>query len=884
MPRKYLLVAWCLVLASGAAAETACRVTPASIEENLQMGLITDLVITIENIGDDPFAVNPSVSLPFTIVHEDGPNPVPPSGSHVVFVRFWALQGGTFSTVLETGASACASVPITIHAVGAEPGCAWTEAPAADFGSVGVGGQGVRMLTFRNSGNTTLADVTFASEGDRFYIYEGAGPVTLLPNQSQYVGVAFVPADTVVSQGSIAASTDACEPLLLQGRGVGPLPQIVLEYGSLDFGDVCAGSSAVRWLTVRNDGDNGARVRPQVDPPFYCYFNGDDWGDMYLVPHWDVDLQLVYRPLDTDAHADTLTFDNPFCAVVPLRGHGMTPQAVCEPSETAVDFGEVPLGLCRERDVVVANTGCLPLTIAPSLPGDDGFAIVVNDGPATVAAGRRRTLRVRFQPGVTGEATCGLRLGSAACPDIPLAGTGVPTVGGCRPVPAVLDLGPLPTGLFRTLSFQLANDSGYAAAVSLPDRPDSVQFLSGGGDQVLEAGARVTVQARFYALESGPFAWTLPLGCAACDPLEVVGVGTDGTDCRLLPASLDFGTVTVGDTATLPWLVHNAGAATMVVHATCDDPAFTWSPIAAHTVPADRFLAGWVRFAPAAPGVHESQLDLGHDACAPLGLRGEGVLAAPGPQVVPADPGAEPADGTCLRIVWSDQVADHGDAQEWQGRLELVNAAGDGLIAWNGRLAATGDGAFTAWTLSAGVVNLAEPPRFAVLAAGIVEPPAEVVTLAAFRYRIPSGGRADFAVFADGGGREGWPSYRDAAEPGRTVLVAGSAGEHLLAIIRPDGVPALGDPAWLEPASPNPFNPQTTLAFTVAQSGPVTLEVFDVCGRHVATLLDEHVAAGRHELSWRGRTDDGRELPSGTYYARLVAGGQVITGKLTLLR
>ena len=88
----------------------------------------------------------------------------------------------------------------------------------------------------------------------------------------------------------------------------------------------------------------------------------------------------------------------------------------------------------------------------------------------------------------------------------------------------------------------------------------------------------------------------------------------------------------------------------------------------------------------------------------------------------------------------------------------------------------------------------------------------------------------------------------------------------------------------LDPASPNPFNPSTTVAYEVPDAGPVRLQVFDLCGRLVRTLVDESVPAGRHEVRWDGQDSDGRESPSAVYLSRLEARGKVAMGRMTLVR
>jgi hypothetical protein len=78
---------------------------------------------------------------------------------------------------------------------------------------------------------------------------------------------------------------------------------------------------------------------------------------------------------------------------------------------------------------------------------------------------------------------------------------------------------------------------------------------------------------------------------------------------------------------------------------------------------------------------------------------------------------------------------------------------------------------------------------------------------------------------------------------------------------------------------PNPFNPTTHFGFRIADFGLVTLKVFDVLGREVATLVNENLQAGTHE-----RTFDAENLASGIYMYRLQAGGRAITRRMLLVR
>jgi len=84
---------------------------------------------------------------------------------------------------------------------------------------------------------------------------------------------------------------------------------------------------------------------------------------------------------------------------------------------------------------------------------------------------------------------------------------------------------------------------------------------------------------------------------------------------------------------------------------------------------------------------------------------------------------------------------------------------------------------------------------------------------------------------------------------------------------------------------PNPFNPQTTIAFDLPIEMLVDLRVYDIAGRLVDVLInDEMVSAGSNEVVWHGRDMSGRQLPSGTYFYRLTAGVYSETRRMVLVK
>lgn len=88
----------------------------------------------------------------------------------------------------------------------------------------------------------------------------------------------------------------------------------------------------------------------------------------------------------------------------------------------------------------------------------------------------------------------------------------------------------------------------------------------------------------------------------------------------------------------------------------------------------------------------------------------------------------------------------------------------------------------------------------------------------------------------------------------------------------------------LEQNVPNPFNPKTTIAFTLAEAADVTLRIHDVRGALVATLLERGLPEGRHEVEWSGMDDLGSPVSSGVYFYTLTAGKQSQSKKMMLVK
>lgn len=83
---------------------------------------------------------------------------------------------------------------------------------------------------------------------------------------------------------------------------------------------------------------------------------------------------------------------------------------------------------------------------------------------------------------------------------------------------------------------------------------------------------------------------------------------------------------------------------------------------------------------------------------------------------------------------------------------------------------------------------------------------------------------------------------------------------------------------------PNPFNPRTAIKFTLPQQAEVKLQIFNLNGQLVRTLVNTQLPAGAHERRWNARDEFGRRVASGLYIYRLQVGPNVLTGNMQLLK
>lgn len=231
------------------------------------------------------------------------------------------------------------------------------------------------------------------------------------------------------------------------------------------------------------------------------------------------------------------------------------------------------------------------------------------------------------------------------------------------------------------------------------------------------------------------------------------------------------------------------------------------------------------------------------------------------------------------------------------GQLDLI-ATHDHLaaacIATYGTLLAIGSGGFTLW-------DLADPIEPVFL--GYVDVSASDLTLTSTTAYLADGVDGmhviDISTLNDPRHLGSIPTNHGLGGVDHTdgAVILSGGGSCWIAWRQCDGVVSIeGDPHENDPVEeipgagprlavhPNPFNPQTTITFSLERAERANVEVYELTGKRVAVLADRTLTAGDHSLLWNGRDVAGRSMPSGTYLVRLETESAVRSQKLMLVR
>lgn len=596
----------------------ACSIEPASLDFGaVATGSSRDLPFVIRNLGG--VAISGTVAAEcggFSIVSGGGAFVLEPEQNRTVVVRFQPTGVGS-ATCAVSVSDVCQSVRCDGRGE-APPACELVPVSLL-YGDVTIGESRSLSFQVRNAGGGLLSG-SISADCEGFALLSGGGVYTLGAGEAREVTLRFAPLQATAFSCTVETGTALCNDLLATGSGV-PGPQCAVTPSILDFGGVSTGQSKDLTFSIENRG--GGVLRGSVAASCGAFAVVLGAGSYELASNQVHNVTLRFQPTSLGSQECTFDLGNTLCALS-VTGVGET-AAQCVLDPTSLAYGSVPLGSSSEKTFRISNAGggTLSGTIAS---GCADFSVTAGGGAYALTAGQSRLVTVRFAPATLGGESCALATGGP-CATLALSGTGI-EAGSCQVSPLSLDFGRVPLGDREDRSFTITNTGTTNLTGTLSEACTGYAFVSGSGTYVLLPGQNRVVTVRFQPPGVGVFDCVIETGAGACVDVSCTGEGEPEPLCQVTPTSLDFGTVTIGQSVDRVFEIANIGGGQVTgnVGEICSQYTIV-SGAGAFSLGAGERLAVTARFQPTLTGTQVCNLDTGSNPCVDVSATGVGERA-----------------------------------------------------------------------------------------------------------------------------------------------------------------------------------------------------------------------------------------------------------------
>ncbi len=602
-----------------------CSVSPVELDfGEVMVGGSVERSFVIRNVGGGVLEGEVSEGCSeFEVISGSGAYALGSGESLVVVVRYSPQGEGGDDCLIGTG-SLCADVMCvgSAYLPPLPPVCSVSPVEL-DFGEVMVGGSVERSFVIRNVGGGVLEGEV--SEGcSEFEVISGSGAYSLSEGESIEVIVRYLPIDEGEDSCEVMTGT-YCQSVILRGAGFIP-PICDVNPQELDFGSVKVGESKEMSFFITNVG--GGRLKGTVEIGCAEFSVVD--GRYNLRPGESKEIRVIYEPID--AGPDTCEIlTGSICDAVVCVGMGELPP-VCSVSPVELDFGDVLVGESADRSFVIRNVG------GGVLQGEvnedcDGFEIVSGGGFYNLGARDSLVVVVRFEPSVGGDYVCGLNA-SLGCGEVRCIGRGIGPE--CFVEPEALNFGVVLVGNSREASFVIKNVGGGVLEGEVSEDCGEFEIISGGGAYSLSHGESIEVTVRYSPIDDGFDGCSINTG-TECEGVVCRGIGYGCHGCCIVvPTYLDFGTIPVGGSKDLSFLILNnwGGMLQGTVSENCDHYRII-SGEGDFLLGSGEILTVVVRFEPTSEGVHDCIIELG-PSC--MNVRAHGVCKGYPPPICQVEP------------------------------------------------------------------------------------------------------------------------------------------------------------------------------------------------------------------------------------------------------
>ncbi|MCC6194688.1 MAG: choice-of-anchor D domain-containing protein, partial [Burkholderiales bacterium] len=448
----------------------------------------------------------------------------------------------------------------------------------AAFGNVVLGvTSAAKTIVVSNGGTGAATNMSYPAAPAKFAKSGTCSGATLNPGASCTLVFTYTPTATVTDTTTYTVTGGGVSiPVLLSGTGVSaPAASLTASPTSHAFGNVTVGqSSAPRTITVTNGGAAAAGALAMSNGNAAEFVVSANTCGSSLAAGASCSLGVTYAPNGTGADSANLsfTFNGGSPVQVALSGTGVAPAAPnVSASPTSLAFGNVTVGqVSAPQTITVSNTGTAAAANMASPSAPAGFNRAGTCGAATLNAGASCTVIFTFSPSAAApvSATYTITGGGSTMP-IALAGAGTAAAAASLSAsPTSLAFGTVAPGASSTPQPVTLTNTGNAAANGLTlSNGNAAEFVvsSNTCGTSLAAGASCSLNVAYTPTGIGIDTSTLTFAHAGGPAVEVSLSGAGGPppvpNLAAIPASVAFGNVTVGTSASQAILLRNTGGA-----------------------------------------------------------------------------------------------------------------------------------------------------------------------------------------------------------------------------------------------------------------------------------------------------------------------------------
>ncbi len=329
----------------------------------------------------------------------------------------------------------------------------------------------------------------------------------------------------------------------------------------LDFGSVTVGKSAYKSFKVRNTGDVALNITSISTPSGPFTVNQDT---ATLAPNAELTYTVTYAPVSGSSNSSFVISSDAETKTVNLSGLGVTPEL--SPTANNLAFGDVSVGQSSDQILTISNSGTATVNIANITGFSSPFSVVnLPTSGVPLAPGDSVQLTVRFSPTQAGTFTSSINIMTNLPPinqTIQLSGTGR------QPLETVstntIDYGIVTNGTTKDLSFTIGNSGNTPLTVNALTLSGTSAFTLVSPPVLpltVNAGGSQTITVRFSPTALTTYNGTLNVvSDGGTQSISLAGQGAAGV-ISAVPSALDFGTIALGNSKSIPVTITNTGNA-----------------------------------------------------------------------------------------------------------------------------------------------------------------------------------------------------------------------------------------------------------------------------------------------------------------------------------